>query len=133
MAKSRERDTDFITTAAEAIGTTLGTIARKVDQFRGEHPEPIAEARAALTSGQKRLGELASDVSRRVAPAVAGTKAAVSRARKRARTARKAGERRIKKVAAKAVRPLKKATTRGRNRSGARKAAAKGHKRGKGK
>ena len=126
MAKRRERDTDFITTAAETIGRTLGTIAGKVDQLRGGRPDPLAQSGGSPASVQVPRREPAADDRRGVAR-VAGTKGTETEARKRSNPARKSGQRQVLKGTAKANRSAKDAP-RGRTRSVPRKSAAKSHK-----
>ena len=41
--------------AAEAVGRTIGTVARSVDALRAQHPHPVDEARKTLAAGRKTL------------------------------------------------------------------------------
>jgi hypothetical protein len=129
VAKSRDRGTGFITTAAEAIGRTLGTIAGKVDQLRGDRPDSIAEAKGAPASAQKRRKEPVADDRRGVA-GVSGSNRTKRAARKRSSPARKSAQPQVPKGTAKTNRSVK-GTARGGTRSVPRKSAATTHKRRK--
>ena len=59
MANDQTSDKDFATTAAKAVGRTLGSIVGTVDRLRAEHPHPITEAQEVIAQGQAKVDAMA--------------------------------------------------------------------------
>src|SRR6185295_17904514 len=98
----------FATSAAEAVGRTLGTIVGTVERLRAEHPHPIAEAQEVIAQGQAQATHIAANVSERAAAVTAAAKRGITRIRKAAKSSRARSVGKTKKVAAAVKRPAKK-------------------------
>ncbi|MEQ1871793.1 MAG: hypothetical protein ABL961_17385 [Vicinamibacterales bacterium] len=114
-SSSQGKSRTAIDRAAQAVGRTLGTVARNVDALQARHPHPVKETRKALVSGRKTLAAVAAATGERATAVVTEAGAVLRRTKKAAWQARAKPTpvARAKRAAKTAVSRAKKAVTRG--------------------
>jgi hypothetical protein len=117
---AKQENDSFATTAAEAIGSTLGKVVGNVEKLAAEHPHPMDEAREALAKGQAQLGDIAAVAGERVKAFVTATKKAM----KQARPAKAKAKKRATKVVKRAKAAVKKTAKTAKRAVGRTKKAA---------